>query len=278
MVNLAYIHKRRARRIIVAIALGCAATALVIGAAAMLGQKSSPFTVKLSNAGANLSLYTKGDDESSESKVYLMAPDVPAYCLYSERFLNAKQDVDDINTVSDISLDEDGITEIATRYFKYSFLVENKGSQPTDYDLKLTMSTPNYIGTNVLDLSSILRVRFYENKVYEDESLNKHDFVTYAKTSGTDKQIDENGRETWKERISDSNSDYAEEFLTSKIILKSHVSALGAGEKIRNTFVVWLEGFDPDCKGEIDDEQIPESSGLTLGVEISAYKAEDTTN
>ena len=79
MVNLAYIHKRRARRIIVAIALGCAATALVIGAAAMLGQKSSPFTVKLSNAGANLSLYTKGDDESSESKVYLMAPDVPAY-------------------------------------------------------------------------------------------------------------------------------------------------------------------------------------------------------
>ena len=270
MVNLAYIRKRKARRIIVAVALGCAATALVIGAIAMLGQKASPFTVKLSNAGANLSLSTKGDEATNEGRVYIMADDIPEYCVYSEKLLNTKQNIDSEYTDSEFSYDDQN-KEIATRFFKLTFFVENKGDTPADYDLRLTMSNPTNLAANRFDIDSILRVRFYENKMFEDESLNEHNEpVTYAKRSATPHEV---GSEiVWKEYISDETSGFAEEFLSSKLILKSHVANLKKGEKIRNTFVLWLEGNDPECVGE----EVPENGGLILGVDISAHEANPT--
>ena len=63
---------------------------------------------------------------------------------------------------------------------------------------------------------------------------------------------------------------YAEEFLSSKLILKSHVSKLAKGEKVRNTFVMWLEGEDPECVGN----EPPVDSALVLGVDISAHASE----
>ena len=267
MVNLAYIRKRKAKRIIVAIALSCAATAIVIGAIAMLGQKASPFTVKLSNAGATLSLSTKEGEETSDGKVYLMADQVPEYCLYTEEILNLKEDLDSDKTYSEFSYDENN-KEIATRFFKFTFFVENKGGQPADYDLRFTMSNPTNKATNRFDIDSILRVRFYENR-----NLDEHNYVTYAKTSST-KHIDEDGNESWKEQISVAGSGYAEEFLSSKLILKSHVADLKKGEKVRYTFVMWLEGEDPECVGK----EAPVDSALILGVDISAHEAENPTN
>ena len=269
MVNLAYIRKRRARRIIAAVALSCAATAITIGAIAMLGQKASPFTVKLSNAGANLSLSTKGHEETSEGRVYIMADDIPEYCVYSEKLINTKQNIDSEYTDSEFSYDADN-KEIATRYFKITFFVENRGTEPADYDLRLTMSNPTNKAANRFDIDSILRVRFYENKVYDDESLNEHNEpVTYAKRSSVPHE-EADGTLSWKEHISDKNSGYAEEFLSSKLVLKSHISGLEVGQKVRNTFVMWLEGEDPECVGK----ETPDSA-LILGVDISAHEAED---
>lgn len=271
MVNLAYIRRRKARRIIVAVALCCAATALVIGAIAMLGQKASPFTVKLSNAGANLSLSTKADEASAEGRVYIMADDIPEYCVYSEKLINTKDNIDSEYTDSEFSYNADN-KEVATRYFKLTFFVENRGTEPADYDLRLTMNNPTYKAANRFDIDSILRVRFYENRVYEDESRNEHNEpVTYAKRSSTPHE-EADGTLSWKEHISDKDSGYAEEFLSSKLVLKSHVSGLGVGEKVRNTFVMWLEGEDPECVGN----ETPDSA-LILGVDISAHEA-DTTN
>ena len=267
MVNLAYIRKRNARRIIVAIAIGCAATALVIGAIAMLGQIASPFTVKLSNAGANLTLVTKDEEGSGEGKVYIMADEVPEYCCYSEELLNRVPDIDNLNTGSGFNYDENN-KETATRYFKMSFLIENNGSGPADYDLQLKMSNPTNKASNRYDIGSILRVRFYENR-----NLEKHDYVTYAKGASSS-HVDEDGNESWKEQISVPGSGYAEEFLSSKLILKSHVSNLAKGEKIRNTFVIWLEGNDPECVGN----EPPVDSALILGVDISAHASENNSN
>ena len=270
MVNLAYIRKRRARRIIVAVALACSAAAITIGAIAMLGQKASPFTVKLSNAGANLSLSTKGREETTEGRVYIMADDIPEYCVYSEKLINTKDNLDSEYTDSEFSYDANN-KEIATRYFKITFFVENRGEQPADYDLRLTMSNPTYIAANRFDIDSILRVRFYENIVSDDESRNQNNEpVTYAKRSSVPHE-EADGTLSWKEHISDSESGYAEEFLSSKLILKSHVSGLGVGEKVRNTFVMWLEGEDPECVGD----EAPDSA-LILGVDISAHEADST--
>lgn len=263
MVDLAFIRRRRARRIIVAVALCCSATALVIGAIAMLGQKASPFTVKLSNAGANLSLSTS-DNGLTGNKVYLMAEDIPEYCCYSEELLNKVPDIDSEHTESAFSYDENN-KKNATRYFKFTFYVENSGSSNADYDLELTMTNASRKASTRYDIDSILRVRFFENR-----NLDEHNYATYAKTSSYMHE-DENGQESWKEQISVSGSGYAEEFLSSRLILKSHISNLAKGEKVRNTFVIWMEGNDPDCVGN----EPPVDSALILGVDISAHKAEN---
>ena len=140
MVNLAYIRKRKARKIILAVALGCAAAALVIGAIAMLGQQASPFTVKLANAGVSLTLSTD-EEEATGGKVYLMADQVPEYCCYTEKLLNSIENIDSEKTYSSFNYDENN-KETATRYFKYTFFVENNGEAEADYDLQLMLNNP----------------------------------------------------------------------------------------------------------------------------------------
>ena len=264
MVNLAYIRKRKARKIILAIALGCAATALVIGAIAMLGQQASPFTVKLANAGVSLTLSTSDEEEPSGGKVYLMADQVPEYCCYTEKLLNSVENLDSDRTYSSFNYDENN-RETATRYFKFTFFVENNGEADADYDLQLMLNNPTNHATNRYDMDSIMRVRFYENR-----NLDEHYYKTYAKASANKHTDPETGEDSWKELISVAGSGYAEEFLSSKLILKSHVSKLAKGEKVRNTFVMWLEGEDPECVGN----EPPVDSALVLGVDISAHASE----
>ena len=275
MVNLAYIRKRKARKIIAAVALGCAATALVIGAIAMLGQQASPFTVKLANAGVSLTLAREEEGGEEGGKVYIMADPVPEYCCYSDELLKRfnDDDIDSDGSFPSFNYDEKNVAT-ATRYFKITFFVENNGKTDADYDLQLSMSNPTVHATNTYDMDNIMRVRFYENR-----DLDKHLFKTYAKSSSTKHpDPDDPNKDSWKELISIPHgeegtalpTDYAEEFLSSKIILKSHVSKLQPGEKIRNTFVIWLEGEDPECVGN----EPPADSALVLGVDISAHASE----
>lgn len=260
MVNLTYIKKRRARRIIAAVAGGCAAVALVIGAIALLGQRASPLTVSLNNSGSKLSLSTT--ENGSDSKVYLVADKVPGYDVYTETlFQYYTKEIDDENTYTELAEKES-----ATLFFKYTFFVTNNGNKQADYDLSLTISNPTKNASNRFDLDSILRVRFYENR-----NLDEHNYVTYAKKSANP-HIDENGQQSWKEQISDNNPAYAEEFVSPKVILNSAVRNLAPNEKIRYTFVFWLEGSDPECIGEP-----PVNSALVLGVNVSAHEAENPT-
>lgn len=258
MVNLSYIRKRRARRIIAAVAGGCSALALIIGAIALLGQRASPLTVSLNNSGAKLTLATS--ETSEDGRVYLVADKVPGYDLYTEsQFDYYHKELDDENTYSELAEKES-----ATLFFKYTFYITNTGGSEADYDLSLTLSNPTKDASNRYDIDSILRVRFYEN-----QNLDEHKYVTYAKKSA-DPHIDENGNQSWKEQIAGDGSGYAEEFVSSKVILNSAVRNLAPGAKVRNTFVFWLEGEDPECNGEA-----PVNSALILGVNVSAHEAEN---
>ena len=260
MVNQKYIRRRQARRIIAAVAGGCAAVALVIGAIALFGQRASPLTVSLNNSGAKLSLSTTASN--NENKVYLVADEVPGYDLYSaSQFDYYTKELDDENTYTELAEKES-----ATLFFKYTFYVTNNGNSQADYDLALTLSNPTKDASNRFDIDSILRVRFYENR-----NLDEHNYVTYAKKSA-DPHIDENGQQSWKEQIAGDGSGYAEEFVSSKVILNSAVRNLAPNEKVRYTFVFWLEGDDPECEGEA-----PVNSALVLGVNVSAHEAENPT-
>ena len=259
MVDLHYIHKRRARRIIGAIAAACTATALIFMAIALLGQRAAPLTITLTNSGAQLALSTSLEDKSNA--VYLVADTVPSYDEYAEEQLNMEDEnlaIDDENTFSRLTLNEQ-----STLFFKYTFYVTNNGNSNADYDLALSMSQPSHDASNRFDLDSVLRVRFYENR-----NLDEHKYTTYAKKS-KNYHIDENGEKSWKEKISDvEDSGYAEEFVNSSLILKSTVTNLQPKEKVRYTFVFWIEGSDPQCEGEA-----PVNSALILGVEIGAHES-----
>ena len=259
MVDLHYIHRRRRRRIIAAIAGACAGLVIIFMAIALLGQRAAPLTVTLTNSGAQLALSTTAAEDSNA--VYLVADTVPSYDEYAEEQLileNENLEVDDENTYSRLTLNEK-----STLFFKYTFYVTNKGRSSADYDLALSMSQPSHDASNRFDLDSVLRVRFYENR-----NLDEHNYVTYAKKS-KNYHIDENGEKSWKERVSDvEDSGYAEEFINSNLILKSTVTNLKPQEKVRYTFVFWIEGSDPQCEGEA-----PVNSALILGVEIGAHES-----
>ena len=259
MVNQRYIRRRKARRIIAAIAGACVAMSLVFMAIALLGQRAAPLTVTLTNSGASLALSTTLQEDSNA--VYLVADTVPSYNEYDEQQLileDKELEVDDENTYSRLTLNEQ-----STLFFKYTFYVTNKGSNSADYELGLTMRQHSLQASNRFGLDSVLRVRFYENR-----DLGDHHYVTYAKKS-KNYHLDENGEISWKERVSDvEESGYAEEFVNSNLILKSNVTGLKPKEVVRYTFVFWLESSDPECKGEA-----PVDSALILGVEIGAHES-----
>ena len=259
MVDLKYIRKRKTRRIIAAVGTSCAATAIIMMAIALLGQRAAPLTVTLSNSGAQLALSQHAEEDSNA--VYLVADSVPRYDEFCEEQLilaNNELEIDDENTYSHLTPNEQ-----STLFFKYTFYVTNKGKSSANYDLTLSMSQPTKDATNRYDLDSVLRVRFYENK-----NLDEHKYVTYAKKS-SEPHKDENGNLSWKEKVSAlDESGYAEEFVNSRTILTSAVTDLKPQEKIRYTFVFWIEGDDPQCMDEA-----PVNSALILGVEISAHES-----
>lgn len=259
MVDLQYIRKRKRRRIIAAVGTSCAATALIFIAIALLGQRAAPLTVTLTNSGAQLALSTKEEEESNA--VYLVADAVPRYDEFCEEQLilaNNELEIDDENTYSHLTPNEQ-----STLFFKYTFYVTNKGRSAANYDLTLSMSQPTKDATNRYDLDSVLRVRFYENK-----NLDEHNYVTYAKKS-SEPHRDENGELSWKEKVSAiDESGYAEEFVNSRTVLTSTVTDLKPSEKVRYTFVFWIEGDDPQCMDEA-----PVNSALILGVDISAHES-----
>ncbi len=259
MVDLHYIRKRRARRIIAAVGTSCAATALIMMAIALLGQRSAPLTITLQNSGAQLSLSEHAEENSNA--IYLVADTVPTYTEFCEEQLilaNNEFEIDDENTTPHLTPNEE-----ATLFFKYTFYVTNKGNSNANYDLTLSMSQPTKDAANRYSLDSVLRVRFYENR-----NLDEHHYVTYAKKS-SEPHKDENGELSWKEKVSAiEDSGYAEEFINSKTILDSSVTNLQPKEKVRYTFVFWIEGDDPQCRDEA-----PIDSALILGVEISAHKS-----
>lgn len=260
MVELKYIHRRKIRRIIAIVGGACASVAVTVGAIALLGQRSAPLTVSLTNSGANLSLSTNAN--GNDKTVYLVADTVPKYTQVTLSDVDAydiSNPLDNENTQSALAEENS-----ATLIFKYTFYVANNGKKDADYDLTLNLSNPTKDVSKTYDLDDILRVRFYENR-----NLNEHNYVTYAKRA-TSYHYDENGQRSWKEQIAGENSGYAEEFISNKVILKSSVTSLKPGEMVRTSFVFWLEGEDEEGKGEA-----PISSALVLGVSISAHEAKD---
>lgn len=256
MVDLKPIRKRQAKKIIAITSSICVAGVAVLVAVALLGQRSSPLTVTLSNSGASLAL-SQSIAEGSQKTSFLLAKNAPDYTEVDGRELDYFEGELDSEVQGSILTSD----KASTRFFKYTFYVENTGSIASDYSLSLNLSYPNR--TSNFDLADILRVRFYENA-----DLSAHTYKTYAKASSV--YNPETGTyDLSKERITTPDSEFAEMFESNKTVLTSNVSGFAPGERTRYTFVLWLEGNDKDSEGV----EAPVGSSIALGVSISAHEA-----
>ena len=265
--DMKYVRQRKARRIIAAAGSACAGLATIIAVVALLAQRPGAFVVSIDNSASKLSLGESAN--STEQVTYMNAGEVPTFVEYEHSLLNA--------TYSDDVLDNErfdykvnsSTREGSIKFFATTFYVRNVGKEAAAYSLSLNFTSVTKTVTDSYGLDSILRVRFYENKVTNDGN-ETHNFSTYAKESGVHTNIDENGQPSYREPISAKDTELAKPFESQYVLLTSDVSSIAPKESYRYTFVFWLEGTDPECVGEA-----PLDSRLNLGVTISAHEAKE---
>lgn len=256
MVDLSFIRKRKAKKIVALVGSLCGATVVVLSAVALLGQKAAPLTVKLSNSGASLALY-KSEFEN-EHKSFLLATDSKPYTEITEPALRAYEGVLDIDDSKPLETPD----QKSFQFYQYTFYLTNTGATAADYTLSVNLSYPH---RSSFDLADVLRVRFYEN---DGSDKLAHEFKTYAKHSST---YNSDLGEYEPEHISDKQSPLAEKFENSSTVLTKTVSAFAPNQVTRYSLVAWIEGEDPQSTGPA-----PVDSGIALGVNISAHEAEET--
>jgi hypothetical protein len=69
------------------------------------------------------------------------------------------------------------------------------------------------------------------------------------------------------------NAQRAEEFLNVQEITRYEITGFAPLAVMRYTVVVWLEGDDPDCRG-----QIPTNASLEFSMDISSFSEEESSS
>ena len=139
--------------------------------------------------------------------------------------------------------------ETVIQYFKHTFFLQNSGDASIDYQLKV-LFTKNVASKDGQSLDSTVRVMLFENEITSTE----HSYTVYAKES-------ESGE---KEAIA-ADLGPAEKFEGNDVVTTLNVNNFQPNEMRRYTYVLWLEGSDPDSNGPA-----PENAYLKLGIDINA--------
>lgn len=275
--DLEYVRKRRRKKVVAVLTALAAMGVGVFVLVSFLGRFVGTFTVALDTGSVKLSLAEKSSFDDSTS--YIKIDSLPAFDLYSFTSLGSAEDVDNENTSYLYGTTEDSKGNASMKYFKYTFFVRNDGNISADYDLRVNL-TKNVPSDDGRYLDTLLRVLVYENNAYSDE----HSYNVYARASDVANPIyDEEtglptGQSTFKEYISYENPQkaedhgdkfpgYAEMFESSNVIATLPTRNFQQGDAKRYTLVAWLEGEDPQAKG-----QPPEGGNLKIGVTVNAYE------
>jgi hypothetical protein len=263
MYELDYVKKRKRRKWI---AIGAGISTIVIATfsiVSFLGRFVGSFTVKLETGNVKLTLSETKTFEQQTS--YLKVNNLYKRQVYT--YSNLESIGDDVLDSEDnnyltvsraVNYAKDEVSIRSINYFKYTFYVKNVGDAQSAYDVRVRI-----LETDGL-LDDTLRVMIYKNKPND----GKHEKTIYAKRSAT-KHIDENGKESFDEKISDDHYGYAKQFETTDVISTILVDKFVPGDADRYTIVFWLEGYDPQSNIE---EYAPVNAKLKLGVEINAYE------
>jgi len=283
MYDLKVVKKKKTKKVFAAIASMSAAGILILCAVALLGTQSGAFTVSLKEgSGRNFGLVENEND--TDYQTYMTTGEVPQYDEFSYPNFTSKSyfesqekmdaEIDNYATNDAYVLNEVNGEVKVIKYFKYTFFVVNYGSESVNYTATLNLKNASK-ASNGLD--SILRVGFYENKVVDVENpepgvdyqnhhctfyargASEYETVTVTNEDGTETEVNE-----YRERLCRNSDVFCESFENTNRLISSKVTDLQGGEKMRYTFLFWLEGTDPECTGKA-----PLNNHLKLSVSIS---------
>lgn len=263
MVNLDYVKKRRRKKIANITLIASTLTIIVFVIIAFLGRSVGTFTVGLHQNKAVLTLSEKKDFSSSSS--FLRVREVPTldeYTIRGNSRLNEDELIDNESTDVYFGSEVDGMGN-RDRYdfFKHTFYIKNISSIDTTYNFELKILQLKSPQNNATELDEVLRVKLYEN-IEDDE----HNYKIFAKKRfGNNEYI-------WQDPDynEEHSLDYAYPFEGDRLIT-SFNKDINRDQIIRYTVVFWLEGNDPNSKGEY-----PLGSGIRLGIDIQAYETKQS--
>lgn len=195
--------------------------------------------------GANLQISERLDGEYGNSTGISKNSSTP-FDLYTFENLPEPSVMDNEDTPYNygITTSQHGVVY---EHLKCTFYAKNFGASTLEYKISLRFTES---GSGIVS-SDIMRVALYENDANNDE----HECYVYAKESAT-------GGE---EYISNPESGYAQKFAGNNLITERYVSSFLSGDVMRYTFVVWMEGFDPEATGTPSS-----STNLTFQIDIAA--------
>lgn len=275
--------KRRKRRIFASFMLLVSTITLVIFVTiAFLGNEVGRYTIQLKSNNTQLTMDYSRDftrpttllrAESLEKVYPIMADSLP--------------DDDEIDNFPGSHNGEyrDEYNEfVYSLYFAYTFYVKNLGDAPVDYEVWVRLETSISGNSEEVPLEEYVRVRVYEN-LDDPEGTLTHNSRTLAKR--TNQLIyDEYNQPEYRECVARTSTDYqtceaekeinavrADEFLNVQEITRYEVTDFPPEAVMRYTVVMWLEGDDPDCKG-----QIPTDASLEFAMDISSFAQSETSS
>ena len=277
MLDTTYVKKRKRKRIILIISIIALIGLIILSIIALLSRQAGAFTVSLKQGTTSLALSLT--EACEDPSTYLTTEKASSYVesTYIQVHPDKSVNLDD-ETVKTPSPDRDSGT---VPYFKITFYVVNVGNNSADYTFNLNLETIGYNTTQLQGLESVLRVECYENR-----NLDEHNSKIYALRRSDAMAIDSNGQYVEQQDIISktypiTNYDeekktetyvLAEPFISAKKVLTSKIEDLKAGEKVRYTFVFWVEGTDPDS------HDVPPNNTLRLRANILAEEhLEDST-
>lgn len=257
--DTSYVKKKKAKKVVIAVASAALVLLLILSLIAILTKQAGAFTVALQQGSTNLTMSLHESFDTTTT--YMSTGKLPCYNEYTyEAFANDV--IGEIDSETYNTPKPNGSNETIS-FFKYTFYVKNMGVTSADYNITLSLTSVGASTTNKAGLDSVLRV-----KVYENRDLTQHDYKVYALRSNVNREIDETtGAYVYSpERISKPDGDFAIPFVSSKTVLSNDIIDFQPEEICRYTFVIWVEGEDPDCT------QTPPNNTLKLSVGINAHE------
>jgi hypothetical protein len=267
--NETFVKRRKRKRVALAVLAVSSVGVFTLGLVSFLGQYSGNFTVKMDNKRADLTMGV--DPDFNKKTTYLKGSGLDnAYSLQAEDLPSAEK-MDSSPYGPKLGTRTSTLHPDFTydTYMAYTFLVKNVSPEKTSFSIEFDVDQYNNPTNNAVALQDIARVRIYENLLTGDGN-ETHKCNTYARKSSIPFTTSDGSLET-RECISnfdmgadgltripsstlrEENRGFATEFVTDNIICNYDYLDLESQAILRYTVCVWLEGWDPDCKGAPPD-------------------------